>query len=87
MTFTTQKLGRNRRTSGKADWARLYRRPDALQKWGRADGRHIIGVFEDNATQIIRSNMRNTWEELKKRNRPRLTCHELDAVLLESDQV
>ncbi|MDT2287335.1 hypothetical protein P7H17_16635 [Paenibacillus larvae] len=29
------KVGRNRRTSGKADWAGLYRRPRRVAKWGR----------------------------------------------------
>ncbi|MDT2193412.1 hypothetical protein [Paenibacillus larvae] len=44
----------------KADWAGLYRRLERVAKWGRADGRHIIGVFEDNNADNPLALMRNT---------------------------
>ncbi|AVF26388.1 phage minor structural protein [Paenibacillus larvae subsp. larvae] len=83
MTFTTQKWDETDEHPAKPIGQDFIADPDALQKWGRADGRHIIGVYEDNNADNPLVLMRNTWEELKKRNRPRLT-YELDAVLLES---
>src|SRR5690606_12285395 len=56
--------------------------PEALQRWGLPEGRHLMGVYEDSEETDPASLLQKTWDALQERIKRRYT-YEITAVALE----